>query len=310
MAVSHMYVFSDASPSDWLTAGDDEWHTIANFVFQSDPALQPPIDEGATHEVVLAKDAQFVDLISNLEARLPSRRLRKWNTRGRYKPRFCAAFETVPQDCPPVISGRSFQEKTLKASKSALLASYNRHIGGVEGRGIGFEEFIDSKGRRQMKHGFMTLNGLQELQAPEDQMLVLLLTAWLLADQFKFYLQQPAFPPGFNNLRFTVVSDKLSGDDTFRRKSEQSLRNLIDPEAQLNPLTLTRSARSDMFSADLLVDNLAGWMTAAIKDPDSDHRRRARELIPTGVWAGWHELLPSIETLKATPATVRLLTSE
>ena len=38
MAVSHMYVFSDACPSDWLTAGDDEWHTIVNFVFQSDPA--------------------------------------------------------------------------------------------------------------------------------------------------------------------------------------------------------------------------------------------------------------------------------
>jgi len=140
-------------------------------------------------------------------------------------------------------------------------------------------------------------------------MLVLLLMAWLIADQFTFYLPQQVPPSGFRDLRFTVVSDKLSGDDNRRLKSEQILRSLIDPEDHLNPLTLTRSARSDMFSADLLVDNLAGWLTAAIKDPNSDRRRRARELIPTGVWAGWRELLPSIETLKAAPAADRLLTA-
>ena len=42
MPTAHLYLFSDACPTDWLADGqDDTWHTIVNFVFQSSPDLQP-----------------------------------------------------------------------------------------------------------------------------------------------------------------------------------------------------------------------------------------------------------------------------
>lgn len=225
MPCAHLYLFSDACPSDWLVDGhDDGWHTIVNLVFQSD------------------------------------------------------------------------------------IASYNHRIGGIEGRGIGFEEFVDRKGRHQMKHSFVNFHGYHEIQGPYHQMLVLLFMASFVADQFTFFFRDivTSHRYGFDDLRMTVVSDKLSGDDDLRSKSELNLRHLIDPENEHLPLALTSSSKSDVFSADLIVDNLAGWMTAAISDPNSSLAGHARELISSGVWAGWHQLQPSTSELIAVPAVDRL----
>jgi len=111
---------------------------------------------------------------------------------------------------------------------------------------------------------------------------------------------------GFDQLHLTVVSDKLSGDGDFRLKSEQNLRHLIDPESMAAPIALTRSKTSDTFSGDLLVDNLAGWLTAVMNDPRSPLADYARELIHTDVWAGWHHLQPSTSKLETVPAIARL----
>ena len=71
--ITHLYLFSDASPSDWLVDGqDDDWHTIVNFIFHSDPDVQPFIDSGQTHEEVLSHDRLYNEFIAQLQAKLPS----------------------------------------------------------------------------------------------------------------------------------------------------------------------------------------------------------------------------------------------
>jgi hypothetical protein len=162
-----------------------------------------------------------------------------------------------------------------------------------------------------MKHSFLNFlnfHGFHQIQGPEHQMLVLLFMAWFVADQYGFYFRDVINSDryGFNQLHLTVVSDKLSGDDDFRRKSEQNLRHLIDPENDGAPLALARSRVSDTFSGDLLVDNLAGWLTAAMNDPCGIFAAYARDLIPSGVWTGWHHLQPSTSKLEELPAVERL----
>jgi len=308
MSRAYLYLFSDACPTDWLIEGQDEvWHTIVNLVFQSDPQLQPLIEQGRSHEEVLRQDISYTRLLSKIQAQLPSGKLRKWKRRG-YREKFCAAFAAVQPECKPIVSACSFQEKTLRASKQALLKSYNEHIGGIEGRGIGFEEFRGKKERQQMKHSFINFHGCHKVEAPENQMLVLLLMSWFIADQFKFFYKEivKSGKYGFDSLSLTVVSDKLSGDDNSKRISEQNLRNLIDPERESIPFVLTRSHASDTFSGDLLVDNLAGWLNSAMSNPAGEYAQFARDLIPSGIWRGWHQLTSSVSKLEAIPAVSRL----
>jgi hypothetical protein len=308
MPSAHLYLFSDACPSDWLVDGRDEtWHTVANFLFQSDPALQMQIDSGKSHEEVLKQDLLYSSIMTDLEAQLRFGRLQKWHSKGAYKTQFCQAFGATWAKYHPIVSACSFQQKTLRASKVALIRSYNNHIGGIEGRGIGFEEFKDTEGRLQMKHSFVNFNGYHEIRAPENQMLVLLLMAWFIADQYVFYRKEMVTSKrlGFERLGITIVSDKLSGDNELRQTNEQNLRNLIDPEAEGTPIVLTRSPQSDTFSGDLLVDNLAGWLNAAVSDPTEEFAHHAQKIAASGVWRGWHMLADSPDTLIMAPALTR-----
>jgi len=69
---AHFYVFSDACPSDFLVNGQDEqWHTIVNFLFQSDPNLQHRIDNKESHETVLLGDDLYNSFISKISEKLP-----------------------------------------------------------------------------------------------------------------------------------------------------------------------------------------------------------------------------------------------
>jgi len=309
MPTAHLYLFSDACPSDWLVDGqDDTWHTIVNFVFQSSPDLQLQIENGAPHGALLASDATYMGFVRSLKSGLPSRQLRKWKTGPGYRSRFCRAFADVVALNRPMVSACSFQEKTLRSSKSALLASYNQYIGGVEGRGIGFEEWFDDRGRSRMKHSFIDADGLHEIQGLENQVLVVLFMSWFVADQYIFYRKDIVSSGryGFDGLAMTVVSDKLSGDDDSRRNNEQNLRNLIDPETGKAPIVLTRSPDSDSFSGDLVVDNLAGWLNAAVKEPGRSFGDAARDIAESGVWTGWHVLKPSSTKLESEPAISRL----
>jgi hypothetical protein len=158
------------------------------------------------------------------------------------------------------------------------VTSYNHALGGVEGRGISFEEWQDDRGRLRMKHSFVTMTGFHEIQGLESQILVLLFMSWFAADQYVFYRKDIVASGryGFDRLAMTVVSDKLSGDDDSRRISELNLRRLLDPEDEEAPIFLTRSRVSDSFSGDLIADNLAGWLNAAIAEPSSNFRDSVR----------------------------------
>src|SRR6266566_370433 len=158
MPTAHLYVFSDACPSDWLENGhDDVWHTIVNIGFQSAPELQAQIETGAPHSVVLEQDPQWLGMIRLLRSLLPSGQIRKWRTGPGYRASFSRGFAEVWSTFRPLVSACSFQEKTLRLSKDALLKSYNEQIGGLEGRGIGFEPCVDKKGRLCIKHSFVDL---------------------------------------------------------------------------------------------------------------------------------------------------------
>jgi hypothetical protein len=139
-------------------------------------------------------------------------------------------------------------------------------------------------------------------------MLVLLLMSWFIADQYVFYRRDIVTSKcyGFDRLGITIVSDKLSGDDDFRRKNELNLRNLIDPDGEGIPIVLTRSPKSDTYLGDLLVDNLAGWLNAAITDLAGEFAQHAIEASPSGVWTGWYMLLESETQLVSAPALLRL----
>ncbi|MEQ1790349.1 MAG: hypothetical protein ABL857_07890, partial [Rickettsiales bacterium] len=69
---------------------------------------------------------------------------------------------------------------------------------------------------------------------------------------------------------------------------------------------LTRSNQSDIFSGDLFVDNIAGWLNEAIKNPNGEYAKYAKILEPTGVWNGWHLLKESTEELQSIPAISKL----
>ncbi len=312
MPNAHLYLFSDGCPSDWLIAGQDAtWHTIANVVFQSDPALQPQVDSGKSHIEILEQDNLFNNLMADLQANLPSGQLGKWKTGPSYKSRFCQAFAAAQPKHKLMVSACSFQEKTLRASKPALLRAYNTLIGGIEGRGIDFESYADYKGRPCLKHSFINQNGYFEIDGLENQMLVLLFMSWFVADQYVFFKKSMVGDGrhGFDRLGITVISDKLSGDNDFHSKSEQNLRNLIDPDQEGIPIVLSRSPQSDTFSGDLLADNLAGWLNAAINDPTGKFARQAMDIGSFGVWRGWHILAESTSTLESVPALTWLMSS-
>lgn len=309
MPTAHLYLFADACPEDWLTDGqDDRWHTIVNYLFQSSPDLQPQLDSGALHIDLLARDAMYINMVRRLESGLPSNRLRKWKTGVGYRSRFCRAFGQLVTSSKPWVSACSFQERTLRSSKAALLDSYNQLLGGVEGRGIGFEEWHDDRGRLRMKHSFVNMDGYHEIQGLDSQILVLLFMSWFAADQYVFYRKHilSSAGYGFDRLAMTVVSDKLSGDDDSRRSNEQNLRRLIDPDSANVPIVLTRSPASDSFSGDLIADNLAGWLNAAIADPVNSFGDAVRDVAETSVWTGWYELKESAERLRLVPAIQRM----
>lgn len=310
MPTAHLYLYSDASPSDWLSEGANEkWHTISNITFQSDPILLPLIESGNEPHEVLGADSLFRSFIQALQSNhLPSNKLRKWKTGPGYRARFCKAFEEVVNQYKPIVSAISFQEKTLRKSKKAIINAYNQKIGGIERQGIGFEEFYDDKGRLQLKHSFVNFYGYHEIQCPENQMLVLLLMSWFVADQYIFYRKDivDSGKFGFDSLALTIVSDKLSGDNEFRSKSEQNLRNLIDPDGKGSPVILTRSPESDKYVGDLIVDNIAGWLNSAVSDPSGDFAHRICSLASSGIWAGWYILVPSSSKLESVYAVSRL----
>ena len=309
MGTAHLFMFSDACPSDWLVDGQEEtWHTIVNFIFPSDPHLWPQVAQGLYHEDILASDTLYQQFMAQIQSELPSGKLNKWKTGPGYRERFCKSIAAALPNFSPRISAFSFQEKVLRASKNGIFNSYNERIGGVEGRGIGFEESVDARGRRYMKHSFINFHGHHEIVGLENQMLVLLFMAWCIADQYAFYFHNFVNNKqhDFDNLHISVISDKLSGDDDFRAKSEENLRHLVDPDVIEAPLTLSRSKNSDAFSGDLFVDNLAGWLNAVLEDTSSQAASYARAVAPTGFWKGWNCLEPSTTRLVTVPATKRI----
>ena len=154
------------------------------------------------------------------------------------------------------------------------------------------------------------MNGFHEIIGRENKMLVLLLMAWFVADQYVFYRREvtDTGTDDFDDLAVTVVSDSLSEDNDSNRAGEAMLRWLIDPEAAGTPIALTRSPASDRFSGDLLVDNLAGCLTAAANEPTGEFGVAALAAAPLGVRVGWHDLKPStVRRLESTDAVERLL---
>ncbi len=136
------------------------------------------------------------------------KQLRKWTTGPSYRSRFVRAFSSVVGEYQPSVSANIFSRKNSTKIKQALLNSYNYHIGGVEGRGIGFEECLDSRGRNQMKHSFVNFFGYHEIQCPENQNVSVIVNMWLLlTNMFPQKNIVDSGKLGFDNLALRLVSD-------------------------------------------------------------------------------------------------------
>lgn len=306
MPNAHLYLFVDASPSDWLVDGHgSDWHTIAWLAFQSAPSLQERVDEGAHFQEILNSDEYFQDFFQKLYNKLPQPYLKKWGKSGLdYREDFYKAFSQLLYSMKPLVNGYSFQEETLRASKNALLREFTD---GVVDNSVKFSEYLDDGGKRWLSFSFVSFNGFCSIEEKESQVLPLLLMAWGIRSQYQFYWKEivGSRKYGFDNLAMTVVSDKLSGDDNNRKKWEEFLKRLVFqiPNASIS---LTRSLESDIYPADLFVDNMAGWLNASIKDTDGEDAKRLLSLPSLDMLNGWYELLPSAERLKGTSALKRL----
>lgn len=304
--VAHMYLFSDACPSDWLEAGQGaRWHTIVNLVFESDPALLEEIKAGGSHRQMLERDSLFVGLIEGIQQNLPGKKLKKWESRGNYKADFCKAISKVVNEQKILITACSFREQTLRSSKQALLNSYRSRVGGSDGRGSNFSEYIDPKGRVFMRQSFVNFGGFHTLDALENKMPILLFTSWLVSDQYVFH-KKSLHNYAVGHLLLTVVSDILSGDSETESSARKILRNLIDPDGDDEAIFLSHANKTDCFAGDLLADNFAGWLTRAINEPRGHFAELAMDLKSSGLWHGWHLLQPSVDFLKSSPAIAAL----
>ncbi len=299
---AHMYLFSDGCPTDWLQDGHEEtWHTIVNVLIESDPAQIGAVVQDNNYEILLANDPHYSATISAISEKLPVQKLQQWKSFGNYKNAFCKSIQQAAAKCNFLISACSFQEKTLRLSQAALLNSVASQIGGSDGRGSFFSEFVDQKGRPQMQQSFMNFSGYHELCAPKNQMLVMLLTAWFTHNQYDFH-KKSFSEISAGNLLFTFVADTFSGDSENKTKSLTILRNLVDPDGDNPNVRVVSTPLSKEFSGAILVDNFAGLLNAAISDPLGKFAEQLIQLESTGIWRGWNLMLPSSTTLNATPA--------
>jgi hypothetical protein len=274
-----LVLFSDACPTDWLVNGqDDRWHSI---VFVAIPWM-----------------ATFDQLMQELGALLPGARLRRWKGRPEYQRRFQDAFGRIWPIYRPWINAVSFQERTMRKGKQALLRRHNEYTD--VGRSAGFAEWTDTQGRAQMRHEFVNFSGHHRAEAPENVMVVLLTMAWFAADQYWFYREKAIADGGCEDLDLRWISDRLSGDTETRRVSEVALRSLVDHDS-LFQVSIESSPKGANQPGDLLVDNLAGWFNAAIEDPRGDQMQALRAVPEISVLSGWKDITLEDEELKLHP---------
>ncbi len=237
--LAQLTVFFDGCPTDWLVNGKDEqWH---NLVY-----------------LLISPDIPFQDLVKELENQLPGHRFQKWGRgkKGRgYQKNFVKVFKDVWPNFKVSINAVSFQEKSIRSAKSVLLNEFN----------MGFTEYTDLGGREWMEHELVNFTGYHQINRLENQILPLLVMAWVTVKQFLFYRTR-AIAEGCYDLVLILISDRLSGDDEIKQLSEEALRTLLNPDSNMN-IILT-SSRSGELPGDYLADNLAGWLNACVNAPD------------------------------------------
>jgi hypothetical protein len=308
---NQLFLFSDACPTDWLEDGQDgRWHTAVHALFSPSEDVSQQLLRGQTHEELLPRDQKYSRMIQELADGLPRRAFRAWKKAERsYRVAFCRSFIRACKRELFAVNVTSFQEGVLRSSQRAVLKAFNGLLGGPEGRGIGFSEQVDAKGRRLLTHEYVDFDGFHRLQAPDNQMLVLLLLAWWVMDQYHFYRRREwaAVP----QLELIVVSDILSGDHQAveNSRAHQIIRRLLTAPFDGPARVVTRSKAKDQCAGDLIVDNLAGWLNEAITDSQNEFGQLARDAMSVGIFDGWNVLLPSDAELLAEKAEVRLFSS-
>jgi hypothetical protein len=76
----------------------------------------------------------------------------------------------------------------------------------------------------------------------------------------------------------------------------------------LGLVTLTRSPEKDQSPGDFLVDNMAGWLNAAIEDPLGNDAQQLLTIPKLNYLSGWLEIMPSDDgKFHLTPVLPRLI---
>lgn len=293
LGTGHLVSFSDGCPSDFLGNDKDStlWHTI---VFSTMQLRHPPmrLEDGTIDVKAIFDDELYVEYFNAFERYLPQ--IRKWD-KGRstqYKLAFGNAFNRFEVNLPVWINAISFREYDLRRSKSILLDYFNRRS--QFDYEIGFDEFIDDRGREIMKFVYVDILGRKSLCRPLRQLLVLLLTSSVISDQYLWYFKNIVVADRLNaDLNLTLVSDTLSGDTQSKSDAEFVLRHLIDPHYD-SPFSFGRSPGKRESLGDIFADNLAGWLDNSLNNPLDDLSALLNTAKVKDRIAGWRIWNPDI----------------
>jgi hypothetical protein len=253
--------------------------------------------------ILLVKDSLYSEFFECFEQQLGGK-LKKWSDGGgdsSYRKRFQTAFVHFQPTLPVWVNALSFRECDLRQSQDRILSAYNSHSG--MDNTIGFQEFVDVRGRTIMQHEFVSMHGYHKLSRPKEQVLVMLAQSWSLNDQFLFYqrrLREEAVRIDWN-LLMTVASDTLSGDNDKRRDAENILRHVRDPYRE-PPIRFGRIPKKTELG-NLFVDNIAGWLNECLCEPMGESALTA--LRAEDRLFGWNELIAG-ETWATSSVLLRL----
>lgn len=146
-------------------------------------------------------------------------------------------------------------------------------------------------------------DGLKKIEGTDDKVLVLLLMATCIVKQYNFYSKHftQDFGSAFENLKMTVVSDRLAADGSIE-SGKTNLDLFLRPDGSSlwgaqSDIELIRSEVSDTFALDLLVDNVAGLFNLALNDPTNVTSQLVIENM-SAISQGWKKFTGSSSMLE------------
>jgi hypothetical protein len=243
--------YYDGCPTDWFESDQlDRWHTIVT--------------------IGMANVKEFESAAKDWQPKSWKRATQKY--RGNF-------LRHAPTPLAPkigVVNALSFQEKTVREFAATLFAEI----------GIGFAESADLKGRKILKHEYLSWQrgsideGYHCIELLENKMLPLVTSCWWIMSLLIAFNAKNS-PPSETQTHVTIVSDLLSGDSEAKKSAQVVLHKMLMRDyvdSRGIEILITNSPQSNPAIGDFLADNIAGYLNGLIEGGEKypDRTREAR----------------------------------